>query len=69
MGELGAADRAAGLGLRLEHEHAPPGVGEQVGGHQTVGPRPDHDRVDVSHRLDGTAHLRRPGSGGRVRPR
>ena len=61
MGELGAADGAAGFGLRLEDEHAASGVGEQVGGHEAVGPRPDHDRVDVSHHLDGTpqtlAHL------------
>src|SRR4051812_20380177 len=54
MGELATADRAARIGLRLEDEHAPPGVGEQVGGHEPVGSRPDHDRVDVSHRLDGT---------------
>ena len=51
MGELGAADRAARLGLGLEHEDPPARVGQQVGGDQPVGARPDHDRVDVVHRL------------------
>ena len=58
MGELGAAHRAARLGLRLEHEHPPAGVGEQVGGDQPVRARPDHDRVG-SH---GSRRYRRPGS-------
>ena len=46
--QLAAADRAAGLGLRLEHEHPPTGVGQAVGGHQPVGARTDDDRVDIA---------------------
>ena len=60
MGELGTADGPAGFGLRLEDEHAPAGVGEQVGSHEAVGPRSDHHRVHVSHHLDGTSP--RPGA-------
>src|SRR5262249_50093171 len=44
----------ARVGLRFEHEHLPAGIGEQVGGDEAVRPRSDHDRVDVSHRSDGT---------------
>jgi hypothetical protein len=42
---LGTAHRAADLVLRLDEHHVPAGVGEPVGGHQTVGARPDHHGV------------------------
>ena len=60
MGELAAADRSTGLGLCLEHQDAPPGVGEHVGGDETVGTGPDHDCIDVAHRVDRT-RVRFPG--------
>ncbi len=58
VGELAAADGATGLGLRLEHEDLPAGVGEHVGGDETIGTGPDHDCVDVAHRVTVAA----PGS-------
>ena len=39
------ADRAPGVGLRLEHDHPPARVGEQVGGDEAVRTRSDDDRV------------------------
>ena len=52
-GHLGGADGAAGLGLCLEHEHVPAGVGEDVGGDETVRPGADDHGVD-----DVGAHAR-----------
>ena len=49
MRELGAAHRAARLGLRLEHEHPPARVGEQVGGDEPVRARPDHHGIVGFH--------------------
>ena len=46
-----AAHRAAVLRLRLEHEHVPAGVGEQVRGDQAVGPAADDDGVGVHRPL------------------
>jgi len=46
--QLAAADGAAGVGLRFEDHDAPPGVGQQVGGHEAVGPGPDDNRVGVA---------------------
>ena len=43
----GATDRAPGLGLGLEHEHPPLGVGEDVGSDEPVGPGAHHDCIDV----------------------
>ena len=42
---LGAAHRSADLGLRLEHEDRPAGVGEVVGGDEPVGAGADDDGV------------------------
>ncbi|PSK65483.1 hypothetical protein B0E53_02540 [Micromonospora sp. MH33] len=45
-------DRASGRVVGLQHEDVPAGVGQQVGGDQTVMPRPDDNRVVpvVAHR-------------------
>src|SRR3954451_23185877 len=44
-GELRAAHAPARLARGLEDQHVPATVGEQVGGHEAVRPRPDDDRV------------------------
>jgi hypothetical protein len=44
-GHLGAADGAAHLVVGLDDHDVPPGVGERVGGDQTVGPGADDARV------------------------
>ncbi len=58
VGELGAAHRAARLGLRLEHEHPPSRVGETVRGDQPVRTGADDDGVDVVHSEERSGMIR-----------
>ena len=51
LGELAAPHGAARVGLRLEDEHLPALVGEQVGADEAVGAAADDDRVGRGHRV------------------
>ena len=55
-GDLAGPHGAARLGVRLEHDHVPALVGEDVGGHQPVGAGTDDDGVGVGSPSGCSAH-------------
>ncbi len=61
--QLPAADGAAGVGLRVEDHHAPPGVGQEVGGHEAVGPGADDDGLGVAVRRLHSGSVANPAPG------